>query len=99
MDAPSPLILMRLTDGQPLPMDLAGLNMNVDIEDSLATCFFCRADGWLGKGQVPLAGTRLCLNCYATMVAMGYVHPEHSRSTVMIADRAVPKRPRPKPRQ
>ncbi len=100
MDAQPPLILMRLTDGQAPPMGLSDMVMAVNIEDTLAQCAFCRADGWLGRGQVPMTGTRLCLNCYATAVAMGLLPlPTESKATIVIADKRVPKRPQPRPRQ
>ncbi len=95
MDAPPPLVIMRLVDGQPAPAHLEHLYMDVDIMDVLGKCFFCRADGWLGHGQVQESGTRICLNCFEVMAAMGYVDPSGSRAKVTIADPRVPKRPRP----
>lgn len=97
MDAPPPLVLLRLTDGQSAPAGLDNLFMAVDIQDVLSQCFFCRADGWLGRTQVSEAGTRTCLNCFAVLAAMGYVDPLNSPAKVTVADPRVPRRPHPGP--
>ncbi len=104
MDAPPPLVMLRPTQGQEITEAFGEEREHwytTDIEDQLVQCFFCRADGWLGIRQQPDGkGTRLCLNCYVTMIVLGFIAPPaESSGTVTVARKGVPRRPNPRKRR
>jgi hypothetical protein len=90
---PITFLLLRptATSDVPLSFDRAAWSVT-DVEDTLVKCFWCRADGWLGVGQVETPKTRkTCQCCYATLMAVGIVTSK-TPGTVLRADPAVPKR-------
>ncbi len=100
VDAPPPLLLLRPTAGQEVSSIFPEGWRASDIEDKLTQCFFCREDGWEGARQAAHSrtgtGTRICLNCFAVMSFLGYTNPMSDPSTIVVADKRVPKRNPPR---
>ncbi len=87
------LLLRPTADGE-IPQSLKAGGFEItDIEDRLVKCFWCRADGWLGVGQIETPTSRtICLCCQATMMALGILPGDERNRTYMIASPDVPKR-------